>query len=206
VKPFLLSLLIFSSFFAVAQKEEKKNDTYDRKEEILHKSNRYRLHNNYLTVGGGFLSSSIRNVSQKQVGADFHFHIRREHFQLGLMMSGLEFLSNNHVQGHFGYGKRWEDNQYNFAVFGGVTYSDGVKTITDTLGRIYPELYNAWGGYVCIQGVMKFAYDIGIGAELFYELNQVQSLGGFRIILFFSGSYRGPKQRVNPHVRSENPK
>jgi hypothetical protein len=182
---------------------EKPVDEYDRKEEILHKSKRYRIHNNYVTFGAGYASSTIRTTTQKVAGGDFQFHIRRQHFQVGVLMSGLEFLANNNIQGHFGYGKRWEDGDYNLAVFGGISYSEGVKTLTDTSGRIYPGLYKAWGAYVCLQGVRKLTYDIGIGAELFYEISQQQQLTGFKIIMFFSGSYRGPKENYNPHVRSE---
>ena len=173
---------------------------YNRKEEILHYGKRYRIHNNYLTLGGGFASSSIRSRGQKVVGADFQFHIRRQHFQMGLMMSGDQFLSNNHVQGHLGWGLRKETRTANFAGFFGPAYNYGVVGVAGAPERFYRGL----GAYASLQFVTKLAYDIGLGLEVFDELSGNQNIFGFKIIAFFSGAYRGVKKNYNPNVRSEN--
>jgi len=178
---------------------------YYRKEEILHEGKRYRLHNNYLTIGGGILWSSIRGSEQRNIGADYNFHIRKNYFQAGLMMSGPQFLSNNNVQAHLGYGLRKETVKTNFAAYAGATWFTGVVGRTDSVGNSVPQYYSGVGFYISGQAVTKFTYDIGIGMEVFAELNSQQSIAGFKVILFFSGAYRGLKQKYNPNVRAENP-
>lgn len=189
--------------------EEKPRPEFDRKEEILHDGKRYRLHNNYLTIGGGFLSSSLRNISQKSINVDFQFHIRRQHFQGGFMMSGNDFASNNNTQIHLGYGYRQEKKTSNFAFFAGPTLFTGVLTEVDTTAGYVtyrPKFYQGLGFYGCVQAITKFTYDIGIGVELFGEVSFEQKLFGVKLIFFFSGAYRGPKKNFNPHVKSENNK
>ena len=174
-----------------------------RREEILYDGKRYRMWNNYLTAGGGFLSSTLRSNSQKMVAVDFHFHIRKQYFQVGGFMSGEEFLSNNNIQGHVCYGLRYERNTVNLAVFAGPSIFTGV---TGTPGVTDPAFYNGWGAYFSLQAVSKFiSYDIGLGGELFADLSEKQRIVGFKIILFFSGAYRGLKGPINPNVRAENP-
>jgi hypothetical protein len=197
----ILLMLCCEGLFAQTDSLRAKQPPYNRKEEIIHDAKRYRIHNNYLTFGGGFANSTIRNQSQKVVGADFQFHVKRQHFQAGVLMSGEQFLSNNHVQGHIGYGYRRETKFSNLAVFGGPAYFYGVEGEVGTPERFY----DGFGAYVAVQGITKFAYDIGLGIELFSEFSYKQSLFGFKIIAFFSGAYKGPKRNYNPNVRSENP-
>jgi len=182
-----------------------KKPEYFPKEEILHRNNRYRLHNNYLTFGGGFLSNSRFTSSQKHLAADFVFHVKQNHFSLGVIMSGIEFLSNNQIQGHGCIVKRFESNGYNLALFGGPSIHTGVITITDSTG-IKPLYYNGIGFYLGVSAVTKLAYDIGIGVELFGDLTPQMQMFGFRLVAFFSGAYRGPKKNYNPNVRAENPR
>jgi hypothetical protein len=201
--------MMLSGFSVVAQNkpvEQGKKPDYRRKEEILYTGKRYRLHNNYLTLGPGFSNSSMRAHSQKCIGVDFVFHIREQHFQGGLMMSGDEFLSNNNVEVHLGYGFRRERNTTNLAVFAGPVYFSGVTSFTDPVtGAMRPDFYDGYGIYGCIQGVSKFYYDFGLGLELFGSISYRQSMFGFKIIAYFSGAYRGPKRNFNPNVRAENP-
>jgi hypothetical protein len=176
----------------------------------LHDGKRYRKYNNYLTGGAGFLTSSLpKKNSQKSINVDYQFHIKRQHFQVGLMMSGNEFTSNNNSEIHFGYGRRKERKTSNLAFFVGPTYFTGVETIEDTIGGatfIKPRFYKGFGAYGSVQAITKFTYDIGIGIELYGEVSAVQRIFGAKIILFFSGAYRGPKKNYNPHVKSENNK
>jgi hypothetical protein len=181
---------------------------YNRKEEIIFDSKRYRIHNNYVTLGGGPGYSSIRSALQQVAGVDFQFHIRREYFQAGVVLSGFQFFANNHVQLHAGYGKRKESGKYNLAFFGGTTIYQGVEGV---VGQ--PEIfYGGAGLYFSAQAVRKLTYDVGAGLEAFADLGfrvggrgREQVLYGVKLIVFFSGSYRGPKRNYNPNVRSENP-
>ncbi len=193
---------VFAQLPALKQGEKR---PYVRKEEIIYFDKRYRLHNNYLSFGPGYLFSNARDNSQKSVGIDFHFHIRQQHFQAGLMMSGEGFNSNNNVGAHICYGIRKETKTKNFAAFIGPSYNNGVLTIRDSLKLpIAVKYYQGYGVYMCLQGVAKFTYDFGLGAEIFSELSSSQSILGIRVIAFFSGAYMGPKKTINPNVRLES--
>ena len=178
-----------------------KKELYDKQEEILFDAKRYRKYNNYLTGGAGYAGSTIRTQVQKTIGADFHFHIKRQYFLGGLLMSGEEFLSNNNVQLHACYGIREEKNYTNVAVFAGPSFFTGVE---GTPGITSATYYQGLGAYFCFEAVLKLKYDIGLGIDVFAELSQKQNLGGLKFIFFFSGAYRGLKGNYNPHVRSEN--
>lgn len=192
-------LLLFAG--GIAQNSDSlktKRPPYNRKEEILYQNKRYRIHNNYLTLGGGFLGSTLREDIQNVVAADYQFHIRRQHFQVGAMMSGEEFLSNNYVQVHLGYGYRIENYNSNFAAFIGPTYFSGVA---GKVGQA-EDFFDGYGVYLSVQAVLKVAYDIGLGVEVFGEVNYKQNMAGIKLIAFFSGAYRGVKKKVNPNVRT----
>lgn len=176
---------------------------YYRKEEILLYGKRYRIHNNYLSFGPGFMSSTIRSTSQKGLGVDFNFHIRRQYFQAGALMSGETIGSNNHLQAHICYGYRKETKTSNLAFYAGPNYYSGVITQTDPQLGVYPTYYSGYGVYVCAQGIYKLAFDIGIGSEVFAELSSRQNMFGVKVIAFFSGAYVGKKKNYNPNVRTE---
>lgn len=204
---FIISSISFLSTYSQnEQKPQKTNNVYDRKEEILFDGKRYRKNNNYLTIGSGYQSNSIRKESQKSLGVDFQFHIFRQSFQIGLMMSGNEFTGNNNSEAHLGYGFRIEKNTYNLALFSGPVVFTGVETLIDSNGKIIPKFYDGIGIYMSLQAIKKITYDIGIGFELFIEASQLQKIMGAKLIFFFSGSYMGLKKNFNPNVRSENKK
>ena len=175
---------------------------YFAKEEIIFDGKRYRIHNNYITAGGGYGSSGIRPEIQTNLAADYQFHIRVQHFQTGVIMSGNGFGDSKNLQMHAGYGYRREGNKTNLAAFIGPTYFSGVEGDSSTT----PVFYDGFGGYFCLQGVYKFWYDVGLGAELFADVSYKQTMFGFKIIAYFSNAYRGPKRNINPNVRSENPR
>ncbi len=207
MRQFIYILFFFSSALSLlGQKKDSLKPAmpdYFRKEEIIVNSKRYRIHNNYLSFGPGFLYNSLQNQSQRAIGIDFQFHVRRQHFQFGLMMSGPNFSSNNDVEAKIGYGYRKETKSANLAAFAGANYYTGVLTVQDSAGVILPEFYSGIGGYACVQAVKKLAYDFGLGAELFAEVSGRRRIFGLKIIAFFSGAYRGPKKGYNPNVRSE---
>ena len=69
-----------------------------------------------------------------------------------------------------------------------------------------PHFYGGVGAYFCFQAVFKIKYDLGFGFDIFADVGTKRQIGGFKFILFFSGSYRGTKKNYNPHVKSENNK
>ena len=215
VKHSALFLLVFFVSFLNAQQDSvravikqdslqkhKKKPMYYREEEIIFEGKRYRVNNNYVSLGPLIAASSLRAQAQKGISIDFNWHIRRQYFQTGVMMSGNNFGDNNHLQGHLNYGIRREGNFHNAAVFGGLCYSYGVTGDINT-GPIY---YNVFGGYLAAQYVIKFTYDLGLGLEAYTEISPKQRIFGVKVIAFFSGAYKGLKRNYNPNVRAENPK
>jgi hypothetical protein len=200
-----LKVFIFLSFvylkYVAQEKPPAQQPKYDRKEEIIYEGNRYRIHNHYLTFGPGFLHSTLRTDLQKMLAMDYQFPVRGSDFQVGAMMSGQDFTVDNNIEFHMCYGFRSEKKTRNIAFYIGPSYETGVYADASGL----PKIYDAFGIHMSLQGVIKFAYDIGIGAELFGEVNNTQSILGLKLVAFFSGAYRGAKKNFNPHVRSENP-
>lgn len=157
---------------------------------------KFQYYNNWLTIGGG----GQQNLSYKRElgfagGLDFNFHIKKNYFQAGTLLSGERFGSYNNYQLHLGYGKRFEDKDYHFAAFLGVSYSSGNQvTLIDTTKYI-KRTFNQPGLYIQGEVVKKITYDVGMGASLFIDWNQEQSMIGLRFILYFSGAYTGKKNK-----------
>ena len=152
-------------------------------------------------MGGGFFGSTKRKTTQKPFGMDVQFHINKYRFQLGGFISGNEFLGVNNLSTHLGYGWRKETVKYSFALYTGLQHSYGVYGIADTDSTTTPYYYSSPGVYVSAQAVRKLTYDIGIGIELYSEINTTQYIGGIKFIAFFSDAYRGLKRNYNPNVR-----
>ncbi len=192
-------ILLLYSLIGLAQRDTSR---YDRREEIIDKGKRYRIHNNYLSFGAGYASSSLWINEQAIIGIDFNFHIRRQYFNSGIYMSGNRFLSNNNVGAHLGYGYRKENEKYNFAFYAGPSYNEGVIPPQIKAGDTLPaKLYKAFGLYANIHYIYKLTYDIGIGGELFADFNQVRRTAGIKLIMFFSGAYQGKAKIYNKYVR-----
>jgi hypothetical protein len=215
MKVFCTALLLMVSFISNAQTDssgKSNKKPYYRKEEIIYQGKRYAIHNNYLSLGGGYLGSNIRLDVQNVVAVDYQFHIKWLNFQSGAFMSGENFLSNNNTQVHLGYGLRKETNTGNYAVYGGPMYFTGVEGAVGTPA----QFFSGYGVYFSAQAIYKIVYDIGFGVEVFGDLGFVgtifknaefkQSTLGVKFIAYFSGAYRGPKRNYNPNVRSESGK
>ena len=157
---------------------------------------KFQYYNNWLTIGGG----GQQNLTYKRElgfagGLDFNFHMKKKYFQAGVLLSGERFGSYNNYQLHLGYGKRFEDKDYHFAAFLGVSYSLGNQiTITDS-NRYVKRTFNHPGLYIQGEVVKKITYDVGMGASLFIDWNQEQSMIGLRFILYFSGAYTGKQNK-----------
>jgi hypothetical protein len=195
LKNTFLIFLTFCFTFGLAQKDTL---PFNRKKEIIYDGKRYRVYNHYLTFGAGEAFSDVRTKRQKCINADFQFHLTKEYFQVGFFMSGDQYLRNTNIQGHVCYGYRYEKELYNLAAFVGPSYSYFVTGSTDTSGVFTVRSHEAVGGYICLQGVYKVKYDVGIGIELFADISAQQKIGGARLILFFSGAYRGEKRGYKP--------
>ena len=191
LKKFVIILLGFCFCNCKAQKDTL---PYNRKAEIVYDGKRYRIYNSYLTFGVGKAFADIRTKDQNCVNVDFQFHLTKQYFQTGFFMSGDELLKNTNISGHVCYGYRYEKALFNLAGFVGPSYSYFVTGVADTSGLFKVTKHDAIGGYICLQGVYKIKYDVGIGLELFADISSEQKIAGARIILFFSGAYRGEKK------------
>lgn len=148
-----------------------------------------KYYNNWITAGAGIQ----QNLTYKRPygfagGLDYNFHIKRHYFQLGTVITGERFGSYDNYQFHFGYGKRFEGRAVNAAVFAGVSYSTGfAKDSTN----IYERPFRQPGLYAEGQIIKKIAYDVGAGLSIFADFNREQTIIGSRLIVYFSGAYKG---------------
>jgi len=201
---------IIFSFFVAFQLSAQRWDTlpFNRKDEILYQGKRYAIHNNFLLLGLGYNFSTLHKNPEIQstYGLQFVFHIRRQHFHAGLLVAGRTFQNTLHTAVFAGYGYRKEHLKYNWGVFTGPSYNFGILppefTATDTIPA---SLYDKPGWHVSAHYIRKILFDIGIGAEVFFNWDVHQSMGGVRLVLFFSGSYRGKENRVNRYVKFRIP-
>ncbi|MBS1651366.1 MAG: hypothetical protein JSU07_05070 [Bacteroidetes bacterium] len=177
--------------------------SYYRKEEIIYNNKRYRIYNNYLTLGAGYANSSFRNDIQKTINVDFNFHIRKLYFQSSFMISGSDFLGTSDIELKGGVGYRKEQVKNNMAAYVGAGYSTGAYAVPDpnNPGYTMGAIYEAPLIYACASYVYKLEYDIGAGLELFTSYSTRQFMFGGKLILYFSGAYRGPKKTINKYVR-----
>jgi hypothetical protein len=161
-----------------------------------------KFYNNWITAGAGIQ----QNLTYKRKygfsgGVDYHFHIRQHYFQLGTVITGEKFGSYDNYNFHLGYGKRFEDKDFHAAAFVGISYSTGYAKV-DSSGR-YERAFKEPGVYIEGQVIKKVTYDVGIGASIFATYNQEQSIIGGRVIIYFSGAYRGMTVQDNNRVRKK---
>lgn len=170
---------------------------YDKKTEIVLQNKRYRIYNNYITAGVGKCYNSGWKDAELNTAFDYHFHIQKNHFQAGALLAGPRFGDNNVVQLHVGYGYRLERCNYHWAVYGGLSYSEGYRLQQGYLQQpdtTYKVKLSTIGVYANVQFYYKLKFDYGLGASAFIDANSKQMLGGIRIELFFSGAYKGFKK------------
>jgi len=182
----------------VAQTEQVEKSDFEPKQEIIFDGKRYRVWHNYIT-GGTLPGGSLNNIiptSQTCTGLDFNFHIKKEYFQFGALLSGNVFGDWNNSGIHLCWGKKIEKERYLFAAYGGADYSLFYPWAKDSLpGRFISPAISQIGAYVTIQNFWKFKYDVGIGCNIFASYNQKQYLIGVRIELLFSSAFRGDKNK-----------
>ncbi len=164
--------------------------------EFVMDNKKFRYYSKWFTIGGGVQQNVTyeRNLGFAG-GADLNFHIKRNFFQAGAEITGVNVGAFNNYQLHLGYGWRYEDKDVHFALFLGPSFSTGYGLVGNDSVSAYVRPYNEFGLYSQAEIVKKIAYDVGIGAALFADWNQEQTIIGFRGILYFSGSYKGEKRK-----------
>lgn len=208
-----LSILFFTAIYFIATSLSAQTDTiingkhYKTVDETVNsKSKKYhpptdsmfvldnkklKYYNNWLSGGAGVQQNlTYQRKPGFTGGINFNFHIKYYYFQMGLEINGEQFGYYSNYQFHGGYGKRLEDKDIHLAGFAGISYSTGYGKVGDTT---YTRPYNEPGVYAQIEIVKKIAYDVGIGASIFADWNQEQTIIGARVILYFSDAYKGKK-------------
>ena len=189
----ILSLFLVSNLKAQVDSVKK----FDPKEEIAFDGKRYRVFNNWLSIGPGAGYNSHWPKDEKNVAVDFSFHIKDKYFRIGSFMSGVDFTAANNYNFHLQYGLRKETTKYNLAAFIGPSYSYFKRPLSDSiifgLPNILNKVYSEFGAYACVEAVYKIKYDVGLGGQVFCDFNRVQLVYGVRLIAYFSSSFRGVK-------------
>lgn len=175
-------------------KNKKKSNVHDSV--FVINNNKFHYYNNWLTIGGGWQQNLTYQRNLGFVGGlDFNFHIKQYYFQSGVMITGESFGFYNNYQIHLGYGKRFEDKDYHFAAFVGLSYSEGAQINQIDSIRYTTKPYGQAGIYIQGEVVKKITYDIGAGVSLFGDFNKEQSIVGLKFMLYFSGTYSGKKNK-----------
>ncbi len=157
---------------------------------------KFQYYNNWITGGlGGQQNLTYKRELGFAGGLDFNFHVKHNYFQAGVLLSGVRFGSYTNYQFHSGYGKRFEDKDYHFAAFIGVSYSTGTTITQIDSAKYSRKTYSEPGLYIQGEVIKKITYDVGIGVCMFADWNQEQSMIGLRFILYFSGAYLGKKNK-----------
>jgi hypothetical protein len=153
---------------------------------------KYKYYNSWLSGGGGIQKNLTRDKSPGFAGGvDFNFHLKQHYFQIGALLTGKQFGTYNNYQFHVCYGKRFEDKNIHLAGFVGLSYSTGYQSTQVDSITFNTRAYKQPGIYVEGQAVKKLAYDVGVGVSLFGDWNQEQTILGAKLILYFSGAYKG---------------
>ncbi len=180
-------------FFGAACFAQTDTTKFNPKQEIVYDGKRYRVYNSWLSVGAGAGYNTKWPKDEKNLGADFSFHIKQYYFRAGAFMSGADFTASNNYSFHLCYGLRKEKEKYNLSAFIGPSTSYFRRPLSDSVNYNLATVYNMVGGYAAIEAVYKIKYDVGIGGQIFCDYNQAQMVYGVRLIAYFSGAYRGIK-------------
>jgi len=156
--------------------------------------NVFKKHSNWLSGGVGTGKNSQYNGMQFAAGMDYNFHLHLEYFQFGLFVTGPNSTTFNNYEFHLAYGKRKENAKTNFSCFGGISYSAYFAPIGNGFDQ---NAAHGVGLYGNAQLIFKLTYDVGIGTGVFLDVNTLETVGGLKIDLYFSGAYRGTRESIN---------
>lgn len=188
-----LFIFAFCIFFVEVFFAQSDSAKFNPKAEIVYDGKRYRVHNSWLSFGAGAGYNTKWPKDEKNLGADFSFHIKQHYFRAGGFMSGANFTASNNYSFHLCYGLRKEKEKYNLSAFIGPSTSYFRRPLSDSSNYNLSTVYNLAGAHACVEAVYKIKYDVGIGGQIFCDYNQVQMVYGVRLIAYFSGAYRGIK-------------
>ena len=175
------------------------NDPIPWKRDTIIKDNVFKIYSNWLSGGGGVGQSSLRGKMPQFVGGvDYNFHIQDKYFQVGVLVSGdaydnygfFQYSNYTNYELHACLMKRYETAALNFSYCGGLAVSE-FYIWNDTQQQY--DLNKTVKLYLCAQLIRKITYDVGVGLDVFADVNMQQSLFGARAVLFFCGSYKGKK-------------
>jgi len=192
------SITFFLSIFNLSSQTDSAKK-YNPHEEIDYDGKRYRVYNNWLSVGPGAGYNSHWPKDERNLGVDFSFHIKKSYFRVGAFSSGarLRAANTNNYNFHIQYGLRKEDIKYNVSAFLGPSLSYFKRPLSDStqfgLNNVLDNVYNEFGFHACIEVVYKIKYDVGIGGQVFCDYNRVQFVYGVRLIAYLSSAFRGAK-------------
>lgn len=186
-------ILVILTTFLKSGFAQRDTSAYDPKKEIVYDDKRYRVYNNWLSIGAGASYNSKWPKDEKNIGVDFSFHIKKHYWRVGGFLSGRDYTAANNYSFHLGYGLRKEANKFNLSAFAGPSLSYFRRPLKDSTHYNLSLVYSEVGGYAVLEAIYKLKYDIGIGGQIFCDYNQVQMVYGVRLILYFSSAYRGMK-------------
>lgn len=188
--PFFLSAQ--DSTEEIIRKQEEKKKKQPVYLEI--NGNLYKEHANYLNAGAGFGYFFSQNKSFGTVGLGYNFRIKEKYYKVGFERSdNISFFGTSviHLNDfHIATGKRYPSKRYNLSYFyGGSLYSFHERlNLTDPVKR-------GLGIYAEASAFFKPVYDIGFGFTAYANANIHAPVAGLRFDLYFSGAYRGKKER-----------
>ncbi len=198
VKHILFIIFFFNITVTFAQKDTL---PYNPKREITYDDKRYRIYNNWISIGVGAGYSTRWVADQRNIGLDYSFHLQKNYFRLGAFMSGVQLTNQNNINFHGAYLYRKETKDYNLSASAGPSYSVFKRPLADSSRYNLGNTYKEFGVYACLEGVIKIKYDVGLGAQVFCDYNQVQMIYGVRLIAFLSSAYRGINYGTRKYVK-----
>lgn len=193
MKALLISIFAFVFLGNIFGQTDTAKKVFNPKEEMVYDGKRYRVHNNWLSAGAGAGFNTNWPKDEKNIAVDFSFHVKKNYFRIGGFMSGADWYLINNYNAHICYGIRKEHEKYNLSAFAGPSVSYFKRPLKDSVNYNLGSTYNEVGGYAAIEAIYKVKYDVGIGGQVFCDYNRVQMVYGVRLVLYFSGAYRGIK-------------
>ena len=151
----------------------------------------FKEYSNWLSGGAGIARNGNFASNQFAGGIDYNFHIQKEYFQMGILLTGDTYGDYSNYEGHICYGNRIETTKYNLSFWAGVSGSNFF--VWDPVAQLYNQYFMP-GLYGDIEYIYKVTYDVGVGISGFADFNQKQNVAGVKFSLFFCGSYKGTKQ------------
>ncbi len=195
-----LSFLIgFSVFGQDKQKKKATSEPADSavvigKGRLVLKNHIYRQNASYVTFGYGAGWSFQEGAIEQNMAVSYQHFIKKFGLQIGYHSSSDRqtwWNSDQKLNDLFlGVGKRWEGNNFNFAVFGGPSLAYGRYTWWDEANqKTWVHYFSTLGLRTEVLLTYKIAYDIGLGLSVYGSMNKEYSVTGAQIHMFFSTAF-----------------